>query len=580
MDIRERQALLTRALGEYRWLQGATVVAIALSCATPLALNLVDPDLWGHVRYGQDWLAAGELPRTATHTYTATNHPWINHENLAELVLALGSEYLGAKGLLVGKCLWGMGILLAMVWIARRQQVHLFTAWAWMLLIAVNFQAFFRLRPQLLSFGLCAAALVLLDRAFCRWHESRRVDWRWLGMLPVVFAIWVNAHGGFVLGLCIVGAYLGGRIIDLGMRRSHALPQVVALFVLGGCCLLATLCNPYGLEMHRWLLASLSAARPEIAEWAAPKLSDPIFWPWIALMAAAAGSLWHSRLQRDWVQIVILLLVAWQSALHLRHIAFLSLLCGFWIPPHLQSALGRLLPARGSQLPVMTLSPWLRRLAFAALAVAIGLQSFALQRRLTDLPVEPDDYPVDALQFMVDNQLDGKLVVCFNWAQYAIAALAPETQVGFDGRFRTCYPQEIIDMHFDFLLGKANGKRNRSPYSGPIDGTRVLNYKSPDLVLLDLEYEHATAVMQAEAARANPQWVLLYRDELAEIWGRSAQFDEPTHCDYFPLTARRLEARPLSRAVQWPALPERKANPQLAAGESKMHDQRNEDDSI
>ena len=84
-----------------------------LACAVPFSLNLVDPDLWGHVRYGQDWLAEGDLPRTASHTYTAVGHPWINHENVAELLLAIGFAHLPVHVMLVLKCLVGMAILAA-----------------------------------------------------------------------------------------------------------------------------------------------------------------------------------------------------------------------------------------------------------------------------------------------------------------------------------------------------------------------------------------------------------------------------------------------------------------------------------
>ncbi|MCH7891090.1 MAG: hypothetical protein IH921_06265, partial [Gemmatimonadetes bacterium] len=145
------------------------------------------------------------------------------------------------------------------------------------------------------------------------------------------------------------------------------------------------------------------------------EVADPIFWPWIGLLTVAGLSLLGTRRRRDWVQIAILALVAWQSALHLRHIAFLALLCGFWLPAHLQSALGRLRPQSGSKLPVMRLSPWMRRTALTVLVLSIGLQSFALVRRLTDFPVERNFYPVDAIQFMADCRLEGKLVVSFNW---------------------------------------------------------------------------------------------------------------------------------------------------------------------
>ena len=556
-NVASKQTDLARR--EYRWLKRVTVLAMALGCAIPLSLNLVDPDLWGHVRYGQDWLAEGELPRTASHTFTAVDYPWINHENLAELALAYGYQWFGTYGLLIVKCLWGMAILGSMVWVASRNGVHAFVAWPLMLLVAANLQAFFPLRPQLLSFALCALTLVLLDRAFCDWQAAKRIHWRMLWALPLIFVVWVNSHGGFALGLCVVGAYLGGRILEAFLSgRLSAGPRVLALCVLGISCVAATLANPYGWQLHRWLVTSLGQPRPEITEWAPPKMSDPIYWQWIALLATATVSFFATRLRRDWVQIVILALVAWQSAMHLRHIAFLALLCGFWLPTHLQSALRRLLPPNDTQLPVMTLSPWLKRLAVGALLLAISLQSWTLRQRLTDFPVERNRFPVDALQFMADHGLRGRLVVSFNWAQYAIAALVPDVQVAFDGRFRTCYPQEVVDMHFDFLLGEYGGNRSRSPASGPIDGSRVLKYGSPDLVLIDRRYENPVAIMKAESTRDNPQWVLLYCDRVAELWGHRERYDDPTHTDYLPLTARALDSSTRDGAVQWPALPERK----------------------
>jgi len=552
---------------EYRLLKWGTLVALALACAVPLALNLVDPDLWGHLLYGQELLAEQQLPRTATHTFTAVGHPWINHESLAELALALGYRHLGTYGLLVAKCLLGMSILGAMVWIAARRGVHPFLAWALMLLVAANLQAFFPLRPQLLSFALCAMVLVLLDRAFAGWQTQRKVHWGLLWLAPPLFAVWVNSHGGFVAGLCIVGAYLAGRMLELLVSGGRsAWPTMLKIAAVGLACLAATLINPYGLEMHRWLIASLGSPRPEITEWAAPKLSDPIFAPLVALLAVAAASWLGTQKRRDWVQIAIVALVAWQACLHLRHIAFLALLCGFWLPEHLQSALARLRPAKSGAtgLPTIMLAPWLRRSAVLALSVGIGLQSLALAGRLTDLPVYRSAFPVDAVQFMVDHHLNGKLVACFNWSQYAVAALQPEVQVGFDGRFRTCYPQQVVDMHFDFLLGEFGGKRFRSLDSGPLDGTRVLDYCQPDLVLVERRYKTPVGIMRAASTGENRRWVLLFRDRIAELWGRRDRYDDPASPHYFPVASRLQDPRPRDGAVQWPAMPLREDGSQFA----------------
>ena len=85
--------------------------------------GFVDPDLWGHVKYGQEVIADGCLPETATHTYTAEGFRWINHENLSEIAVALVYEHLGVYGLTLGKCVLGMAILSLMLLTARRQAV-------------------------------------------------------------------------------------------------------------------------------------------------------------------------------------------------------------------------------------------------------------------------------------------------------------------------------------------------------------------------------------------------------------------------------------------------------------------------
>jgi hypothetical protein len=576
------------------------IATCAIACAWMLAFNLVDPDLWGHIRYGQDWIAAGELPRTATHTFTAIDHPWINHENLAELALAWSYETLGVTGMLAAKCALGMAIIAAMVWTATKRGVNPFVAWALMLLVAFNLQPFFILRPQLFSFALCAITLVLLDRAFRNWHKNQSIDARYLWCLPLVLIVWANSHGGFVAGLAIVGTYLGGRIIERILSEPNALasgapdcdvkseePEASAygspsllqhdlhktaqLTLVGVACIAATLLNPYGWQLHRWLFASLIEPRPEITEWLVPQMSDPTFWPWIALLAVIILSLFATRERRDWVEIVILLLVVWQSTLHLRHIAFVALVAGFWIPVHFQSMLIRMWYKPGaSALRLINQPPgtlWVASVRFlqhnrllhfiaaSALLAAITFQTFALEKRLTNFSVERGRYPVDAIQFMADRQLEGKLVVAFNWAQYALAALSPRVTVGFDGRYDTCYPLEVVDMHFDFLLGDFGGNRNRVTSSGPIDATRVLEYQNPDLVLIDRHYENAVATMKAEATKPNPEWILLYCDRVAELWGRASRYDDRHSPDFIAAGHRVLDASPREGNIAWPALP-------------------------
>lgn len=562
-------SLLGEARRDYQVFRRLVIALLVIACAGPFALNVIDPDLWGHVRYAEEWIAEGELPRTATHTFTAEGHPWINHENLAELLMARGFRTLGVQGMLAAKVLLGMSLLMLMSLAARRQGVRPIAGWACFLLVAHSLQAFFPMRPQLLSFLWCGVLLLSLDRAFAGWGNRRSdfgntrrrlndrpaINWRWLYPLPVLFVIWANSHGGFIAGFAILTAFLIGRSAEIVYhQRGEGVRVAGGLLVVLIACGLATLLNPYGVGLHAWLLGSLGEARPEITEWGRPLPGNPVFLPFALLVTAAVVALLATDRRRDPVKIVILALVGWQAASHLRHVAFFAILCGFWLPPHLQSIASRLRGQASQRFSTASLTPRMRIGIASVLSLAIALQAGVLGQRIARFPVYRSHYPVDALQWMADHRVRGDLVVCFNWAQYAIAALAPDVRVSFDGRFRTCYPQSVIDRHFDFLIG-TNWPRNRAPDSGPIDGARTLEVDRPDYVLVDRKYPNATGVMEEAAAGESSDWLLVYQDAVARVYGRRDVVDDATLSTYIPPDLRFVSDHFSPTAVAWPALP-------------------------
>src|SRR5687768_15955249 len=105
---------------------------------------------------------------------------------------------------------------------------------------------------------------------------------------------------------------------------------------------MATFVNPYGPRCQLWMFHDLKVPRPEIVEWRAPELFDFQFLPFWILAALAIASLILSRRSRDFTQIVVLGLILWQALQHHRHIAFLAIAVGWWLPLHFDSLLIRL----------------------------------------------------------------------------------------------------------------------------------------------------------------------------------------------------------------------------------------------
>ncbi|MCA9050567.1 MAG: hypothetical protein KDA89_17640, partial [Planctomycetaceae bacterium] len=169
--------------------------------------------------------------------------------------------------------------------------------------------------------------------------------------------------------------------------------------------------------------------------------------------------------------------------------------------------------------------------------------------------VDRSYYPVAAMQFMADHQLEGRVFVTFNWAQYALAVFAdssPQSRIAFDGRFRTCYPQQIIDMYFDFTLGDLPPHiRYREEKSGPFNPQQALQFGDPNLILFERFRKNCVSTMR----KHSDEWCLLYQDSLAQLWGRRSVYDDPISAHYLPRPQRHISEDLQEGPVAWPGFP-------------------------
>ncbi len=201
--------------------------SIALTCFAVTALlaifsrTLADPDLWGHLRFGQDLLSSGQVIRPDPYSYMTGDQTWINHEWLAEGILALIYGAFGARGLIGLKLLLAIAISgLAYRYLRSLGLVPL-RAWA---LIAVAsillFNGLGRVRPHMFTYACFALLLFALMQV-----ENGRAGWLWV--LPPLFALWPNLHGGFLAGIGILLIWLltyGARLV-FATSAARAAPR-------------------------------------------------------------------------------------------------------------------------------------------------------------------------------------------------------------------------------------------------------------------------------------------------------------------------------------------------------------------
>jgi 4-amino-4-deoxy-L-arabinose transferase-like glycosyltransferase len=199
------------------------------------------------------------------------------------------------------------------------------------------------------------------------------------------------------------------------------------------------------------------------------------------------------------------------------------------------------------------------RVSWVGLAAAwltCGVQLFFQCR---EIRVEQGSYPVSAIHYIAGQKLGGKLLCTFNWAQYALAALGPHQRgekgllVHVDGRCRTSYSQQMLDEHFDFVIGNVGPEMR---YRGPenkFNAGRALEHGNPDLALISRLQTPSVEVMHGQGSA----WVLLYQDELAQVWGRASRYAQPASPDFIPPSRRQIGDAKQGGFAAWPAIPSR-----------------------
>jgi hypothetical protein len=495
---------------------GAGMAAFAFAYVFFEASNtLVDPDLYGHVRFGQDVLRTGVVVQSDPYSYRTTGLPWINHEWLAEVIFAAIYDWGGGAGLVIFKTafcllLFGLGYVNF-----RRYGLSRLGASAIMLLAFLPAVIWgLPVRPQLFTYLLLLLELMALA-------EAERGHVRWLWAVPLLFVAWANLHGGLVAGLALLFLWagmrpvlaLGGYPCPGGKRTKGTIAAVLVLSVL------AVFLNPYGADLVIFLRHAALEKRAEIGEWQPLSLTSKEGLAYLVLLGVVVGgyvaaeflALWRTEdhpPQHGSLSLFVLCVAA--GALPLmaqRHLALFSMavlaLAGAWLgtaEKRLKAAgKAAVEPVPGSRLMegVIAGSLWVGAAAFALLS----LPHFR--------GIHVEDFPARAVALLKASGIQGNLVVHFDWGEYVLWQLGPGIKVSVDGRRETVYPDELFQEDKDFCYGTGT-EQGRDPDA-------LLRAPGVDLVLVKRE-----GFPVFERMRQKPDWALAYQDDLCGLFVRSS----------------------------------------------------------
>lgn len=460
-------------------------------------------DLWGHLAYGRLIWETGALPTTEPLLPLAANVPFVDTAWLSQLAGYTVGRSGGVAGLQV--LFGGLLTLISAAWLAlarRRVRDMRWVVAGLLIYLWLDWFHLYVIRPQLAG---TACYVLLLWGLTAR----RASGWDWIGV-PVLFALWANLHGSFLVGLALMGIFLAGRSVDI-LRRTRTLRAVghdrrvrrlmlwLALAAAGAAI------NPYGPALYAEVLnVARSPNLADLTEWQPLELQSRLgrsvatvavgllvlscvtprrvqSWEGLLLVGLALGGLSSARLLTWWSPVAAYLLVlharaTWRkfrrkrygASAEARRLVWAGVVCVAVISALGASPLGRS-PAAGKS------------------EVSNSVSSFT---------------PVSATEFLSARPPAGLVFNTYEWGDYLLWEGPPGLQVFLNSHAHLIPP----DVWRDYL--------------------RILRQEAGWRELLD-RYDVNTVVVDPlnrgaliASLRADPAWRVDYEDRVAVVLTR------------------------------------------------------------
>ena len=449
---------------------------------------VVDPDVWWHIKVGQDLLRTHHWPTTDPYSFTAFGTPWIAYEWLGDVAIGFVGKF-GLRALDALLLLLGGAIAIALYYYASLCAKNSKAGFASATIVSIFAVENFNLRPQMFGFLFLVISLIALEH----FRQGRP---KALCILPPLFLIWINAHGSWIIGLGVMLVTLFAGLFNFsvgsveGVRWSEKQRIQLELALLGSLAVIPL--TPYGTQLATYpflVASSLPLNAENVLEWLPMPFNSLLGKLFLAVVVGAfvLQILYHFKFRlQQWI------LGIGGAVMACLHVRFVLLFAPFFSP-----ILG------------IMFAPWLDRYhrekdKFVLNAVLMAGAVFAMvwyfpTRSELEHVVETR-FPVRAVNFLHTHPIEGPLFNSYDYGGYLIGNL-PEHKVFIDGRG---------DLYeFEGVMG---------------DFLQVVNVRPATFAVLRF-YGIRTFLLQQNEPLAmvlaeRPDWKRIYKDDTSVIFVR------------------------------------------------------------
>lgn len=471
-----------------------------------------------HLVTGDYILDHAAVPHKDLISYTFADKGWVAYEWLFDL-MAAGITRAGGLNLLAVILTCLIGFIFLYVYDRCRKNGCGIAASAFLTVTAALVAAMHWLaRPHLVTYlGLIVFTLVL-DRFYKSTMDTKTM----IVTLCLTTLIWANCHPAFPLGLVVAGVYLfvtvcQTRLLADEKERRAAFKKALAFALAMLACATTSLINPYGLELHGYILEYL---RGQDILKATDEYMSPVFHGglhatcleilFIALVAGLALS--RERLGKP--ALLLTMLFAHASLTSVRNMPLFAILITpfialLWSRTILTKEPNREEPdtagATGIKRVLMEFEEQeaLCKMHLAPLGATIALIVVALAggsvfgKTVVSSGFDPKSLPVETLDYVRDNGLVDKPGLNYdNWGGYLCYKLGHRVFIDDRADF---YDRQFY-VEYSVMMAAGAGWQDYLEKSGA------------QWVL----FPNASALTMA--LKADPQWTLVKSDQASSLF--------------------------------------------------------------
>lgn len=474
---------------------------------------LGDGDTGWHIRTGEWILANHQVPRQDIFSFTKPGQPWFAWEWGTDVIFAILHQHWGLAGVvLFGMLLLGLMSALLFKLVSRHCDNPFIAIGCTYLAIATT-SVHWHARPHLFTLLFVVIFLHILDRV----QEQGRWNLLWL-LLPITL-LWTNLHGGFFVGIFIIGCYGVGEGLKslLAPERSEAqapLQAALRYWLAAAGCLIISLANPYTYHLHVFIFSYLRAPfLDKISEFMAPNFRAGGAINYELLLFTGAGFAIWNAVRGRYAQVLGICVWFHLSLFAVRNAPIFAIVVAPIVARSVSEMLAILANASISSRVRHAIqrfgtaardfssldSPWRVHAFSAAFAFLIVAALLRVSIPATTAQFDQKLFPVLALPAL-EARGAKNILTTDQWGDFLIYSMYPAVRVYMDGR-SDFYGNDFVEQYSKLMAGAPDWERTMSAHHV---NTILLPVESPLSAVIKL----------------SPQWTVAYDDGHAIVFDR------------------------------------------------------------